>query len=84
MKQLSTLLVATSMCNAEAASGLANDLAFITIHLGIILGRGGPVLESLTVIKLDKLDLCLSVCRMHVQYGYCSGKKSREAFRKKL
>ena len=57
VRQMSTLLVLILTFNAEAASGLANDLAFMTKHLGIILGAGGPGLESLTVIKLSALRL---------------------------
>ena len=54
---MSMLLVLISTFNADAASGLASDLAFITKHLGIILQTGGPGLESLTVIKLSPLRL---------------------------
>jgi hypothetical protein len=32
----------TSVHNADAASGLARDLAFNTKHLGITLADGGP------------------------------------------
>ena len=41
----------------DAASGLVNDLAFMTKQLGTILGAGGPGFESLTVIKLSTLRL---------------------------
>ena len=51
MKQMSTLLVATFVSNAQAASGLGNDLAFISKHLSVILGRDWSVLQSLTIIK---------------------------------
>ena len=51
------LLMLILTFNGDAASGFANDLAFITKHLGTILKTGGPGLESLTVIKLSALRL---------------------------
>ena len=41
IKQISMLLVYTSEYNAAAASGFANDLAFMIKHLGTTLAEGG-------------------------------------------
>jgi hypothetical protein len=54
-KQISMLLALNSAFSVTAASGLARERALIT--MGTILGSGGPVLESFTVIKLGKWDL---------------------------
>ena len=50
MKHTSILFVITSVHNADAASGLARDLAFNTKYLGITLANGGPGFETLTLI----------------------------------
>ena len=65
MKHTSILFVMTSVHNADAASGLARDLAFNTKHLGITLADGGPGFETLTEIRLQTfLLLILSLFRL--------------------
>jgi hypothetical protein len=55
----------TSVHNADAASGLARDLAFNTKHLGITLADGGTGFETLTEIRLQTfLLLILSLFRL--------------------
>ena len=48
-----------SVHNADAASGLARDLAFNTKHLGITLADGGPGFETLTEIRLQTFLLLI-------------------------
>ena len=67
MKHTSILFVITSVHNADAASGLARDLAFNTKHLGITLANVGPGFETyaLTEIRLQTfLLLILSLYRL--------------------
>ena len=51
----STLWLFSSKYNAEQASGLAKDLAFITIHVRIERLPGGPGLRTWILIELFKL-----------------------------
>ena len=59
MKHTSILFVMTSVHNADAASGLARDLAFNTKHLGITLADGGLGFETLTEIRLQTFLLLI-------------------------
>ena len=49
---MSTSFVFNSAISADAASGLAIDLALITKHLGVILQTGGPCFEIETSCRL--------------------------------
>ena len=50
-KQTSILFERNSVFSADGASGLTNDRAFITKHLGTAFEIGGPGFEMFTVMR---------------------------------